>query len=683
MATIATLTIDLVGKSAKLTSELKKANKNTNSWAAKTRKAVGASAKVMAGFGVAGAAAFTAIYKKNAEFIDQQAKTADRLGITTEALTGLQHAANLTGASNEELTKSLQRMQQGLGQVAQTGTGEAKYALDGLGLSIKELQGLAPEEQFKLIAERLRGVTDQSEKVYYAQTLMGRSGTKMINLMDQGAEGIQAYMQEAEDLGIAFSRIDAAKIEMANDAMDRAEKSTHSFGQALATETAPIVGALADMWTDSAKEAGGFGQVAQNVVTKVGQGIGFLSDMGRGLQVVFMLVRQAVAELANGVVQMNNAILQTGAGFLEYIGFDTSGAKEMQMFADSFSATTDQLGQELIDIANSPMPSEKIKAWIADVQQKFQAAAEEQTANKKVSLENLLLDNDDSAGSKEVDEKAKNKAERLVENARSQYQQIFDEQLALEGKEVELENRRYERKLEEMERDFELLREKNLITAEIEAEHRVAKEQLEEQHNERLTEIENQRNQSMMEGYQALLGVMGSYFDGMEGKQAGYARAAISMGSALLDEEKRNSIQSIWSNTYDTAMKAYNALAGIPYVGPFLGAAAAGVVIAAGTTYAAKATGIGSFDGGGYTGDGPRIGGVDGKGGMYAIVHPQETIIDHTKGQTLGGQQTNQNVAVNYNFYGNAAENERMLNNNRNATIRDARRLSDELGRPY
>lgn len=38
------------------------------------------------------------------------------------------------------------------------------------------------------------------------------------------------------------------------------------------------------------------------------------------------------------------------------------------------------------------------------------------------------------------------------------------------------------------------------------------------------------------------------------------------------------------------------------------------------------------FDGGGYTGNAPRSGGVDGKGGFLAVMHPQETVIDHTKG---------------------------------------------------
>jgi hypothetical protein len=54
-------------------------------------------------------------------------------------------------------------------------------------------------------------------------------------------------------------------------------------------------------------------------------------------------------------------------------------------------------------------------------------------------------------------------------------------------------------------------------------------------------------------------------------------------------------------------------------------------------------TSIPSGDGGGYTGLGARAGGVDGKGGFPAILHPNETIIDHTKGQGMG-------TTVNFNI---------------------------------
>jgi tape measure domain-containing protein len=44
-----------------------------------------------------------------------------------------------------------------------------------------------------------------------------------------------------------------------------------------------------------------------------------------------------------------------------------------------------------------------------------------------------------------------------------------------------------------------------------------------------------------------------------------------------------------------------------------------------------------SFAGGGYTGNGPRTGGVDGKGGFPAILHPRERVIDLAAGGVMAG----------------------------------------------
>ncbi|MCL6653476.1 hypothetical protein A6R70_14380 [Agrobacterium rubi] len=60
-----------------------------------------------------------------------------------------------------------------------------------------------------------------------------------------------------------------------------------------------------------------------------------------------------------------------------------------------------------------------------------------------------------------------------------------------------------------------------------------------------------------------------------------------------------------------------------------------------------------SFDGGGYTGEGSRSGGLDGKGGFMALVHPNETVVDHSKGQSLGGGQSNSHVTVSVDNNGN------------------------------
>lgn len=725
MASIATLTIDLIGKSAKLTAELNKANKNTKSWADKTRKMVNVSSKVMAGFGVTGVAALTAIYAKNAAFIDQQAKTADRLGITTQALGGLQHAANLYGASNEELNKSLQTMQKNLGQLAQTGTGEAKYALDGLGLSVKDLQGLAPEEQFKVIADKLKNVEDQSQKVYLAQSLMGKSGAKMINVMDAGADSITAMMEEADALGMTFTRVDAAKVEMANDALDKAQKTTHSFGQTLAIEMAPIVGAISELFIENAKQAGGFGQVAQQAIGKVTSVVGVMADGIHGIKVLFNAAKviamgfstvlwEGLALVVNkGLVPFANAItnnllypIRKVLELSQHIPGIGDSAKsaltELNKLgkAEGFK-TLDSIGAQAFnnlkqakdDLHNSmmePLPSKKIEGWIADVQTKFQTAAEKQVNDsKKPGLSDLLSTDEANTKDNKKAEDEKKRAQSLVDAARNQYQQIFDAQLEFEGKEVELENRRYERKITQMEQEFQLLRDKNLVTTEIESEYRLAKEQLEAQHKGNLAEQNNDFWTNYVESIrttaentdQLWADTLTNFSQNMSsnitnaiyewegfgnlvkniavGFSKSVVQSLVEIGTqrlvlwaleATLGKAKSVSYLTqvtgqAQAGAHLAAINAFASTAAIPIIGPALapGAAAAAEAITqpfAAAAIASAASTMASFDGGGYTGDGPRIGGVDGKGGMYAIVHPQETVVDHTKGQSLGSSVT-------------------------------------------
>jgi len=62
-------------------------------------------------------------------------------------------------------------------------------------------------------------------------------------------------------------------------------------------------------------------------------------------------------------------------------------------------------------------------------------------------------------------------------------------------------------------------------------------------------------------------------------------------------------------------------------------------------TAAAPPVAVTSYAGGGYTGYGARSGGVDGKGGFPALLHPNETVVDHTMGQGSGGVVVNQTIS--------------------------------------
>lgn len=73
------------------------------------------------------------------------------------------------------------------------------------------------------------------------------------------------------------------------------------------------------------------------------------------------------------------------------------------------------------------------------------------------------------------------------------------------------------------------------------------------------------------------------------------------------------------------AMAMFPGPAGLAYAKVIRGLGYASVGIIAAQTAA-------SFEGGGFTGRGARSGGVDGRGGFPAILHPNETVIDHEGG---------------------------------------------------
>lgn len=76
----------------------------------------------------------------------------------------------------------------------------------------------------------------------------------------------------------------------------------------------------------------------------------------------------------------------------------------------------------------------------------------------------------------------------------------------------------------------------------------------------------------------------------------------------------------------DALIKAINELNKTPTLDPFHLTRKKYVQLLAGMGITYR----GSYAGGGYTGDSPRSGGLDGQGGFFAILHPQETVVDHT-----------------------------------------------------
>ena len=193
----------------------------------------------------AGIAVGVFLVKQEMKAMDATTKLANRIGLSTEALTGLQHAAEISGVSADKFSLSLERFTRRLGEAA-GGTGEAADALETLGLSAKAMIKLDADENFKLVAERLAKLSTAAEKADVAYGLFGRAGTEMLNMLALNRKGIEELQRDAEKLGFTFTELAGKRVEAANDALNRAWKTIRGVARAIAVHLSPMIKAAAD-----------------------------------------------------------------------------------------------------------------------------------------------------------------------------------------------------------------------------------------------------------------------------------------------------------------------------------------------------------------------------------------------------------------------------------------------------
>jgi hypothetical protein len=221
MATISTLAVNLIARTSAFEKGMNRSRFATKSLKSTINGAIGTVARFGKGLLIAaGVGGIGFAIKKTMAMIDVTAKLSDRLGIATEKLIGLRHAASIAGVSSDALDKSLEIFVRRMGEV-KAGSGEAKKGLEALGLSAEEMINMTPDKSLLIIAERIKNLGTQAEKASAAYFLFGRAGAQLLNLFEGGAANIEAMQKEAERLGITFSRFDAAKVEEANDAITK------------------------------------------------------------------------------------------------------------------------------------------------------------------------------------------------------------------------------------------------------------------------------------------------------------------------------------------------------------------------------------------------------------------------------------------------------------------------------
>ena len=178
------------------------------------------------------ATSFTQFTAGAAASIDSTNKLSRSLGVTFGELQRIQLAADLSGASSEQLANAFTRAQLTIAKAAQ-GSPEAVRGLRSLGLAVNDLQGLSATQQFQAIATAITGIENPAQRAAAAVSIFGRSGAQLLPTFQE----LSANLEDADNFFSAFrSQLDgnqAKSIENINDAFTRT--------QAAITQTAALI----------------------------------------------------------------------------------------------------------------------------------------------------------------------------------------------------------------------------------------------------------------------------------------------------------------------------------------------------------------------------------------------------------------------------------------------------------
>lgn len=194
---------------------------------------------------------FITATKNFADYADEIGKAAQKVGTTTEALSALKYAAQLSDVSFEQL-------QTGLGKLAKTtedfkdGSSSAVDAFAKIKLDPSTYKDTS--ELFGVIAERLSKMEDGAQKTAIAQELLGKSGKELIPLLNSGAAGLEAMTKEAKAFGMVVTQDAARQAERFNDDLLRLETAAGGLARQIGAALVPSLADTAAAMTKAAQE---------------------------------------------------------------------------------------------------------------------------------------------------------------------------------------------------------------------------------------------------------------------------------------------------------------------------------------------------------------------------------------------------------------------------------------------
>jgi len=372
---LGTLTLDLVAKTGGFTGPMDKAARQTkknSDQMAKAGKAVG----VAIGAGaVAAVAGISLMIARERDLIDEQAKVAQKLDTTYESMANLRRAGELGGVGFNTIETAGRTLNANIGKAIQGVTLQAD-AFERLGLSAQEVYDVPLDQRIAMINKALDENVSASERAAVAGDLFGTRNAAAIQQLDPGT--IAEAARQVEIFGLNLSDVDAAKVEMANDAMSTFGLLTDGIGKQLTVQLAPILKAVGDEFLNSADEAGGLGNQVEDAVEMAVSALAFMVDAGDGVGRVFSVVADTiVGTFATGeywVKRISASIIETVESIPGVdLDIDTESLRKSAAQAQQIAF---EAAKEISNAINEPLAGERLRKAYKAAQEAGEAAAE-------------------------------------------------------------------------------------------------------------------------------------------------------------------------------------------------------------------------------------------------------------------------------------------------------------------
>ena len=456
--------------------------------AAQVGKAVGLAFVAAAGaiaYGVKGAI----------DRMDEIAKSAQKVGITTESFSKLAYAANLSGVEVGNIESALAKLAKTQDMAAQGSKEQLEY-FRALEIEFDNADGTlrATDEVLADIADRFEKLPDGSSKTAAAMALLGRSGAQLIPLLNGGSKGLAEMGQELENLGGVVTPEAAKQAEQFNDDLTRLQVAVDGVWQGIASRLLPDLITLTGEFSSANQEGKGFQQTGENIAAVI-------ATVAETAYIAY----NRIEALTNATVQLGakaaQAVLSnplSGVGLIDRLFNDGAGAREAGILEQS-SATR-------VAEANARADAGLGLGFGQDDFQTPLSTGGEEDANAKAQAARLQALREEQERAT-AGRKAAAAAARAQAEAERELQRVMDAgQQAAEGLTATVQQRAadlagpaaqaarsYADELLRLTGEEQKLRDAQMLTGQAEAELAIARQLAFEQYQEQLAAIEEQR----------------------------------------------------------------------------------------------------------------------------------------------------------------------------------------------